>query len=157
MLVPLKVYENEEAQHGALARFAEHKQVALLVSLMTEVGGSSEGFGDPLGSLYQEIVSKGRLEQFFTPSPVSDLLGALGIGEQAAAGKTVFDPACGSGKLLLSAAKINRHLQLYGADIDHTLCKVAVVNMLLNSLTGEIAHMTPWRTSFSGATGLAPL
>jgi type I restriction enzyme M protein len=50
--------------------------------------------------------------------------------------------------MLLSAAKINRHLKLYGADLDITCCKMALLNMLFNSLQGEIAHMNSLSNDF---------
>ncbi|GAC1315123.1 MAG: hypothetical protein NVSMB24_40450 [Mucilaginibacter sp.] len=54
---------------------------------------------------------------------------------------TVYDPACGSRRMLLAAAKSNRHAMFYGADLESTCCKMALINMLFNSLGGEIAHM----------------
>jgi hypothetical protein len=36
----------------------------------------------------------------------------------------------------------------YGADLDITCCKMALLNMLLNSLTGEIAHMNSLSNEF---------
>jgi type I restriction-modification system DNA methylase subunit len=50
--------------------------------------------------------------------------------------------------MLLAAAKINRHAMLYGADLDNTCCKMALVNMLLNSLQGEICHMNTLSNDF---------
>jgi type I restriction-modification system DNA methylase subunit len=62
--------------------------------------------------------------------------------------KAVSDCACGSGRMLLAAAKINRSSLLYGADLDLTCCKMALINMLLNSLQGEIAHMNTLSNDF---------
>src|SRR3569832_2152577 len=50
--------------------------------------------------------------------------------------------------MLLSAAKINRSLKFYGADLDLTCCKMTLVNMLYNSLTGEVAHMNTLSNDF---------
>jgi hypothetical protein len=50
--------------------------------------------------------------------------------------------------MLLAAAKRNRHALFYGADLDVTCCKMALVNMLFNSLTGEIAHMNSLTNEF---------
>jgi len=148
LLIPFKQHEQVEERRKALILFAEHDKRNLLMPIITEIGELSEGFNDPLGSLYEDVISKGRLSQFFTPPHISDFMAAITVGANAAPGRTVFDPACGSGRVLLSAAKINRHLLLYGADIDLILCKVALVNMLLNSLTGEIAHMNSLTNEF---------
>jgi len=50
--------------------------------------------------------------------------------------------------MLLSAAKINRHARFYAADLDITCCKMTLVNMLLNSLQGEVAHMNTLSNDF---------
>jgi len=63
-------------------------------------------------------------------------------------GQRVLDPACGSGRMLLAAAKRNRFALFYGADLDISCCKMALINILLNSLTGEIAHMNSLSNEF---------
>jgi 2-polyprenyl-3-methyl-5-hydroxy-6-metoxy-1,4-benzoquinol methylase len=98
-------------------------------------------FYDALGDLFMECVSFGRNGQFFTPQPVCDMMAELNYGDDLADGKTVCDPACGSGRMLLAMAKKNRRLRFYGSDNDITCVKMAVLNMLINSMKGEIAWM----------------
>lgn len=50
--------------------------------------------------------------------------------------------------MFLAAAKINRHLLLYDADLDVIYCKMALLNMLLNSLSSEIAHLNSLTNEF---------
>jgi tRNA G37 N-methylase Trm5 len=50
--------------------------------------------------------------------------------------------------MLLSAAKINRRALFYAADLDITCCKMTLVNMLLNSLRGEVAHINTLSNDF---------
>jgi tRNA G37 N-methylase Trm5 len=69
-------------------------------------------------------------------------------GDPLEIGQKVLDPACGSGRMLLAAAKRNRQALFFGADLDITCCKMALLNMLLNSLTGEIAHMNSLSNEF---------
>jgi hypothetical protein len=95
-----------------------------------------------------QYISTGHLGQFFTPEPVADLMAQVNIDENGQPGQKVLDPACGSGRCLLSAARINRHLLFYGADLDVNCCKMALINMLFNSLTGEIAHMNSLTNEF---------
>ena len=76
------------------------------------------------------------------------MMAVISVGNDSVPRQTVCDCACGSGKMLLAAAKINRHLHLYGADLDITCCKMALLNMLLNSITGEIAHMNSLSNDF---------
>lgn len=148
VLLPLKMHDTAEGQQDALARLTEHPKRELLVPLMTEIGELAEGFRDPLGVLYELLISKGHNGQFFTPDPVAELLARLTAEGEEQASERVLDPACGSGRMLLMAAKVNRHRRFYGADIDPLCCKMALVNMLLNSLAGEIAHMDSLSNAF---------
>jgi type I restriction-modification system DNA methylase subunit len=108
--------------------------------LVTLIGDASEGFCDPLGELYQQAISSGHNGQYWTPEHMCDMMAIITIGETLLDGQTIADPACGSGRMLLAAAKINRHAMLYGADLDITCCKMALVNMLLNSLQVKSPH-----------------
>jgi type I restriction-modification system DNA methylase subunit len=101
---------------------------------------NGEGFHDLLGEMFMEFVSHGRNGQFFTPQPVCDMMANILI-DTPEDGKTVSDPACGSGRLLLAAAKLNRKMNFYGADNDLTCCKMAALNLIINTMAGEIAHM----------------
>jgi type I restriction-modification system DNA methylase subunit len=143
-LLPFKRYEDELEQQAALDTYRNHKKVNELVKI---VGDLLEGFADPLGELYMQAISNGHNGQYFTPEHMCDMMAAISVGKPTD-GETAADCACGSGRMLLSAAKINRHLKLYGADLDITCCKMALLNMLLNSLQGEIAHMNSLSNDF---------
>ena len=99
------------------------------------------GFYDALGDLFMDCVSFGRNGQFFTPQPICDMMAQLTYGDDLEDGKSVNDCACGSGRMLLAMAKINRRLRFYGADNDLICVKMAVLNMLINCMKGEIAWM----------------
>lgn len=149
ILLPFKAHSNNAEQVEALKVYQEHPKVNQLVALVTEIGTLSEGFCDPLGELYMQAVSYGRLGQYFTPEPLCDMIATMQVGDNSQPKQTILDPACGSGRMLLSAAKINRHMKFYGADLDNVCCKKALVNMLLNSLTGEIACMNSLTNEFN--------
>lgn len=104
-----------------------------------------EGFVDALGDLFMECVSFGRNGQFFTPQPICDMMANLTHGSDLKDGASVCDPACGSARTLLSIAKMNRKLKFYGADNDLTCVKMAALNLLVNSMEGEIAWMDTLR------------
>jgi len=147
-LLPFKKYDSILEQDQALDIYRNHLKVTELASLITMIGDLSEGFSDPLGELYMQAISYGHNGQYFTPEPLCDMMATMNIGDKSTDAQTVLDCACGSGRMLLSAAKINRHLLLYGADIDITCCKMALLNMLLNSLTGEITQMNSLSNEF---------
>lgn len=147
-LIPFKIYENQEQREGGFSTLTTHPKKDLLAPFFMEIGELSEGFHDPLGTLYELLVSKGQHGQFFTPEPIVEFMAMSVNIAGLEPGKTVYDPACGSGRMLVTAAKVNRNLCFYGADIDAICCKMALVNFMLQSLTGEIAHMDTLANDF---------
>lgn len=99
------------------------------------------GFADPFGDYFMEHFSNKFKGQFFTPEHLCDMLTQMqGINELSDRA-TVCDPTCGSGRTLLSAAKLNRKMLFYAADIDLNCCKMTAINFMLNSMEGEVAWM----------------
>ncbi len=104
---------------------------------------------DLLGDAYEYLMrhfasesgkSKG---QFYTPSEVSLLLSLLlGIDENTRQDKSIYDPACGSGSLLLKASSLagTKGLTIYGQEKDISTTALCKMNMILhNSATADIA------------------
>lgn len=111
-----------------------------------------EGFYDVLGDLYMELLSKSRAGQFFTPQPLCDMMAQLNIGPNLKDGETVADNAgCGSGRMILAAAKINRNAKFFGTDMDLTCCKMTVLNMIINTLEGEVTWADALRMKHYGS------
>jgi type I restriction-modification system DNA methylase subunit len=125
----IKRYKKEEVE-----LFCE--LFARMVLIMDNDGA---GLTDCLGEFYEQHLSRGKHGQFFTPEHVCDMMAAIVNPEES--NKNILDPACGSGRMLLSAAKINRNNYFFGADIDSTCCKMAAINLCLNGMMGEIAWM----------------
>jgi type I restriction enzyme M protein len=75
--------------------------------------------------------------EFFTPQEVSELLTRLAVGDKKEVNK-VYDPACGSGSLLLKAAKVlgKDHVRLgfYGQEINITTYNLCRINMFLHDI-----------------------
>jgi hypothetical protein len=147
-LLPFKRYDSAEEQNQALETYRTHPKVNQLVQLITRIGDLSEGFCDPLGELYQQAISNGHNGQFWTPEHVCGMIPDMNINGTLQDGQTILDPACGSGRMLLAAARRNRFAIFHGADLDLTCCKLTLINMMLNSLTGEIAHMDSLSNQF---------
>ncbi len=104
---------------------------------------------DLLGDAYEYLMrhfasesgkSKG---QFYTPSEVSLLLSLLlGIDENTKQDKSIYDPTCGSGSLLLKASSLagEKGLTIYGQEKDISTTALCKMNMILhNSATADIA------------------
>ena len=133
------------------------KRNANLVKLMDGIANMNLGnykdhsidtFGDAyeyLMSMYASNAGKSGGE-FFTPQEVSQLLTRLAIVGKTEVNK-VYDPACGSGSLLLQASKIlgkNKVRQgFYGQEINLTTYNLCRINMFLHDIDYDkfdIAH-----------------
>lgn len=97
-----------------------------------------DAFGDAyeyLMTMYASAAGKSGGE-FFTPPEVSMLLTRLGTLRRKEIRK-VYDPACGSGSLLLKAAKILgvEHVGgFYGQEINRTTYNLCRINMFLHDI-----------------------
>jgi hypothetical protein len=141
----IRQYNKQEAN-----LFAE--ALAKLVIQMT--GDDGTGLVDVLGSYFEEHISFGRNGQFFSPQHICDMMACItGSVKQ---GNKILDPACGSGRMLLAAAKNNRNALFYGADIYENCAKMTVINLYLNCLYGEVAWMDSLSNKFYGAWEILP-
>ncbi len=128
-----------------------------LVKLMDAIGDLDLGrfedhtidaFGDAyeyLMTMYASSAGKSGGE-FFTPQEVSNLLARLTVVGKTEVSK-VYDPACGSGSLLLQFAKVlgkeNVRQGFFGQEINLTTYNLARINMFLHDINYEkfdIAH-----------------
>ena len=101
-----------------------------------------DAFGDAyefLMSMYASNAGKSGGE-FYTPQEVSELLTKLAIVGKTSVNK-VYDPACGSGSLLLKSAKIlgkeNVRNGFYGQEINLTTYNLCRINMFLHDIGYE--------------------
>lgn len=126
-------------------RYPKEEQHKLFVeafyALADIADNDGTGFFDPFGDYFMEHFGNKFKGQFFTPETVTDFMAAITISDDTPDGTIVCDPTCGSGRTLLSAAKCNRRIIFYGADIDLNCCKMTAINMMLNTMEGEVAWM----------------
>lgn len=98
---------------------------------------------DLFGDAYEYLISNYAANagksggEFFTPQSVSKLIAKLAIHGQATINK-IYDPAAGSGSLLLQAKKqFDDHIiqeGFYGQEINHTTYNLARMNMFLHNV-----------------------
>lgn len=98
---------------------------------------------DLFGDAYEFLISNYAANagksggEFFTPQNVSKLLSRIAILDQNKINK-IYDPACGSGSLLLQAKKqFEEHIieeGFYGQEINHTTYNLARMNMFLHNI-----------------------
>ena len=109
-------------------------------------GNRTEG-DDLIGDAYEYLMRKFATEsgkskgQFYTPAEVSRILAkVIGVSHETDQNATIYDPACGSGSLLIRA--INEapvELSGYGQEKDTTTAGLAKMNAVLHNLaTAEI-------------------
>ena len=108
-------------------------------ALVVEMDNNGEGLKDGFGDFYMEYLSYGRNGQFFTPEPICDMMAR--ILNPAGFGERVADCCCGSGRMLLAAARVSRNSLFFGADIDRTCAMMCLINLCLNGLLGEVCWM----------------
>ncbi|MCZ7628929.1 MAG: type I restriction-modification system subunit M [Microthrixaceae bacterium] len=128
-----------------------------LVKLLDAIGDLALGdfadntidaFGDAyeyLMTMYASSAGKSGGE-FFTPQEVSELLARITVVGKTEVNK-VYDPACGSGSLLLKFAKVlgadNVRQGFFGQEINLTTYNLCRINMFLHDVNFErfdIAH-----------------
>ena len=126
------------------------KRNARLVKILDGVAAMDLGYQDntidAFGDAYEYLMTMYASNagksggEFYTPQEVSELLTRL-----ATLGKTevnkVYDPACGSGSLLLKAAKIlgknNVRQGFFGQEINVTTYNLCRINMFLHDINFE--------------------
>ena len=101
---------------------------------------------DLIGDAYEYLMRKFATEsgkskgQFYTPAEVSRILAkVIGISEETRSSATIYDPACGSGSLLIRAlneAPID--LSGYGQEKDTTTAGLAIMNAVLHNKVATI-------------------
>ncbi len=133
------------------------KRNELLVKIIESIGGlklgdyqdnSNDTFGDAyefLMTMYASNAGKSGGE-FFTPQEVSELLAQITVVGKKQVNK-VYDPACGSGSLLLKFAKVlgkeNVRQGFFGQETSLTIYNLCRINMFLHDINYEkfdIAH-----------------
>ncbi len=133
------------------------KRNETLVKIIESIGGLQLGdyqdntndlFGDAyefLMTMYASNAGKSGGE-FFTPQEVSELLAEMTVVGKKQVNK-VYDPACGSGSMLLKFAKVlgkeNVRQGFFGQEVNITTYNLCRINMFLHDINYEkfdIAH-----------------
>lgn len=94
---------------------------------------------DLLGDAYEYLMKHFAVEsgkskgQFYTPAEVSRIVAKVIEANKADSGMhTVYDPACGSGSLLLKVAEEAKKISIYGQELDTATAGLATLNMWLH-------------------------
>jgi type I restriction enzyme M protein len=150
-------YPSEKAIKGLFADFDttssrlgntvedKNKRLAAVIKVIEELdlGDFHNSDIDLFGDAYEFLISNYAVNarksggEFFTPQCVSKLVVKLAMHGQSSINK-IYDPACGSGSLLLQAKKqFDDHLikdGFFGQEINPTTYNLARMNMLLHNI-----------------------
>lgn len=141
------LFDDLDVNSSKLGNTVEKRNVKL-AKLMDAIGGMNLGdysdhtidaFGDAyefLMTMYASNAGKSGGE-FYTPQEVSELLARITTVDKKEVNK-VYDPACGSGSLLLKFAKVlgkeNVRLGFFGQEINLTTYNLCRINMFLHDI-----------------------
>ena len=107
---------------------------------------------DVIGECYIYLISQfasdagKKAGEFYTPAVMSRLLAKLADPKK---GMTIFDPTCGSGSLLLEAAKLadEKDFALFGQEFNGSTWALARMNMFLH---GQDSAVIKWCNTLTG-------
>ena len=123
----------------------KNKRLAAVLTGVAELdfGSFENNQIDLFGDAYEFLISNYAANagksggEFFTPQNVSKLIAKLALHGQSSVNK-IYDPACGSGSLLLQAKKqFDQHIieeGFFGQEINHTTYNLARMNMFLHNI-----------------------
>jgi len=100
----------------------------------------SDATADVLGDAYEYLIGEfasgagKKAGEFYTPQPVSTLLAKLVTANNKKL-KSVYDPTCGSGSLLLRVKREADQVgKIYGQELNRTTYNLARMNMILHDV-----------------------
>lgn len=136
------VFDDLDLQSSKLGRTVEAKNqlISNVIKHLSEIDFElGNGERDILGDAYEYLISQfassagKKAGEFYTPQQVSKILAKLvTLGKDRI--KSVYDPTCGSGSLLLRVAKESNVSHFYGQELNQTTYNLAIMNMILHDV-----------------------
>lgn len=130
-LTSSKLGKSTESKNKLISKILIH-----LSEIDFELGNTEK---DILGDAYEYLISQfassagKKAGEFYTPQQVSKVLAKIvTMGKKKI--KSVYDPTCGSGSLLLRVSKEARVADFYGQELNQTTYNLARMNMLLHDV-----------------------
>jgi type I restriction enzyme M protein len=137
-----KLFEDLDLNSTKLGRSVEarNKLISKVLSHLNKIDFALEDANsDVLGDAYEYLIAQfasgagKKAGEFYTPQQVSKVLaGIVTTGKKRL--KSVYDPTCGSGSLLLRVAREADVDEFYGQELNRTTYNLARMNMLLHGV-----------------------
>ncbi len=131
-LTSTKLGRTEEAKNSLIAKVLSHLDKIDF--------GIEDSEGDILGDAYEYLIGMfasgagKKAGEFYTPQQVSSLLAKI-VTLNKEKLKSVYDPTCGSGSLLLRVARqVKSVSSFYGQELNRTTYNLARMNMILHGV-----------------------
>ncbi|RDK85452.1 type I restriction-modification system subunit M [Marinirhabdus gelatinilytica] len=119
---------------------ARNEIIVKIINALDEIDFRLEDIdSDVLGDAYEFLIGKfaagaGKTAgEFYTPQQVSTILAKI-VTTGKTKVKSVYDPTCGSGSLLLRVAKEADVSEFYGQELNRTTYNLARMNMILHDV-----------------------
>ena len=136
------LFDDVDLQSSKLGRKVsdKNKLIGQIIKHLSEIDFELENDeNDILGDAYEYLISQfasdagKKAGEFYTPQEVSKILAKLvTVGKNRL--KSVYDPTCGSGSLLLRVSKEVRVTDFYGQELNQTTYNLARMNMILHDV-----------------------
>ena len=135
-----KLFEDLDLSSTKLGRTVEARNqlIAKILSHLDKIDFALDKI-DALGDAYEYLIGKfaagaGKTAgEFYTPQQVSKILAKIVTLDKKRI-KTAYDPACGSGSLLLRIEKEAEVGAFYGQELNRTTYNLARMNMILHNV-----------------------
>lgn len=146
-IIDIADFESDELGEGKTHIDKVSDLVSIFQKSTLDFTKNHAGGDDILGDAYEYLMRKfaqdsGKSKgQFYTPGEVSRVVArVIGLDKASRSSMTVYDPACGSGSLLIRAADVAPvEITIYGQEYDPSTAGLARMNLVLhNKGAGEI-------------------
>src|SRR5699024_553914 len=128
------------------------KQNQTIAEVMKQLAGLDIAHeGDALGDAYEYLIgqfasnSGKKAGEFYTPQPISRLMTKIVLtGKENQKGFSVYDPAMGSGSLLLNVKKFSNEpgtVNYFGQELNTSTYNLARMNMILHNVDAANQHL----------------
>lgn len=141
----VNLFEDVDLQSSKLGKTVDDKNqmISKILLHLSEIDFKLEDTEkDVLGDAYEYLIGKfassagKKAGEFYTPQQVSKILAKIvTMGKKRL--KSVYDPTCGSGSLLLRVSKEAEISDFYGQELNQTTYNLARMNMLLHDVKFE--------------------
>lgn len=136
------LFEDMDLQSTKLGRSvsARNDLIARILSHLNKIDFKlSDTKADVLGDAYEYLIGKfaagagKKAGEFYTPQQVSTILAKI-VTTGKSKLRSVYDPTCGSGSLLLRVAKEAKVGEFFGQELNRTTYNLARMNMIMHGV-----------------------